>query len=208
VDAGIVSIRFKPRAAGRQGAIIVGVAALHAAAILALLLDRIAPERPAERGTEITFIQLPPVARRAVKPRHRPRSQRPAVVWPDYHWVVPLPGINVGPGAISIPPIGKLRFPPPTAELLRGSCPKVLRPDSPVWKRCMPAAPPKEDDGWQEFEVPPTESLYADRWRKETQVRDRPIESPCSYVRTDPATGIRSNMADLGCAAKSLFGGD
>lgn len=202
---------FMPRSAGRQGAIIIAVAALHVGAISALLLFRVESKRIAEHRTEMTFVQLPPI----VPPKQRPkrRAQRPpgAITLPDYHWVLPLPGINTGPNAITVPPIGKLSFPKASAELLRGSCPKVLKPDSPIWKRCMappkPLAPTKPDD-WQEFEVSPIESLYAERWKAEKRARQTPYKAPCTYTSSAGGGGGGAAMVDLGCAAKSLFGHD
>lgn len=195
--------------APRQAAIIVAVAVLHVGAICALLLFRV--ERVAEHRTEMIFMQLPPMM--PAKQRLERRTPAGAITLPDYHWAVPLPGINVGPNAITVPPIGKLKFPKASAELLRGSCPKVLKPDSPAWNRCMappqPLATPKADD-WQEFEVPPTESLYAERWKAEKKARDAPAEVPCTYLHSFPDSGgpppppVR--MADVGCAAKNLLG--
>lgn len=189
----------------RQGTIALAVAALHFLALVGLLAVRMVDSRliPLVNRTEMVLVALPHTLEKTSRsPPDRNPGQPTKPVWQDYPWTrQSAPGRN----AITILRIPRYvaKGPPP--------CPRVLRPGTPEWKeRCASEAPktagPDEDDGYEDFSLVPRDAPAFQRWEAELRKRRSPVQVPCTYVRTDPVTHTKSNMADIGCTMKSLFG--
>ncbi|GAA0578693.1 hypothetical protein [Rhizomicrobium electricum] len=187
----------------RRVGISIAVLALHIAVFSGLLAMRIVDVEPpaTRREPAMTYITLPRMEpARPMRAKAKIHTGGPAFFNPyTFHiFTFAPPGQN----AITIvPPVPRI-----ADETKR--CPSTLRPGTPEWKRrCVPIPPPvKYEDGTVEFSLVPRDSPAFKRWEAELKKRNSPVELPCTYVRTDPATNIKSNMADIGCAMRKWLG--
>ncbi len=179
----------------QRGVIIVLVIGLHVAVVAGMLIVRIVEhvEAPGALHTVVTYIPLQPLPVRG--PRKR-RSRGGATA----------PGIYFDPYA----PFGVRHFAlhiSPYKGSLAPPCHYILAPSSDEFKQhCMGQAPPADEA--EDFSLFPGNPAALARWKAQMKKRDAPYQLPCTYVRTDPETGLKSNMTDIGCTAKSLFGGN
>jgi len=196
-----VSLRTAAARFGLRGIIAVVVVLLHGLAFIGLMLTRLVEVNrlPSPRETVLTLVSLPPLA---AKPPPEQKTPGPAAPLPDFR--VLYGPYATGSNAITI------RIPDYAASGL-AVCPSSLKPGSEAWKRRCPwlakaQKPPPDESGYEDFALTLPSSPAFAKWEQDVRKRNQPMQSPCAYVRTDPATGTKSNMTDIGCSLKSLFG--